>query len=114
MMTTERTRPEEALAQFLRDGRAAAAFTAAALNDDIWERAKANPRRYFEARGVCLPRMFATGFVNGDPEQPDESRETVVRCWWLTAGEDAYEDGERPRPMRVWIEVPAGSVRPAI
>ena len=109
-MTMEiRNRGSEDLAGFLKNGRAAAAFVAAALDDEMWERARANPTRYFEARGVPLPRTLACRLLNGDTQDAERGQfvdTLAVRCWMVMVREDDCDAGERPKPVRMCIEVP--------
>ena len=108
--TDTRERAAQEFASFVADGRAAATFVAAALDDDIWERACANPRRYFEARGVTVPRSVTSRFVDRsrpDPEADAASDLVTVRCWWVMARNDEDDESEPPKPVRFCLEVPA-------
>jgi hypothetical protein len=111
IMTATDTRGQtaEEFASFVADGRAAAMFVAAALDDEIWERACANPRRYFEARGVMVPRSVTSRFVDRsrpDPESEATADLVTVRCWWVTARNDD-DESDPPQPVRFCLEVPA-------
>jgi hypothetical protein len=108
-----RVQAERELGEFLADGRATAMFAAAALDTDIWQRARQNPRRYFEARGVRVPSRVTSRFVEHarpDPADDSETRTVLVRCWWVMARQDEDDEDEPPQPLRFCLEVPAALV----
>jgi hypothetical protein len=47
------------MAQLITDDTALAAFKTAALNDDLWQQAQADPRGYFASVGIDI-RTFST------------------------------------------------------
>jgi hypothetical protein len=110
VMTATDTRGQiaEEFASFVSNGRAAAMFVAAALDDEVWERACANPRRYFEARGVEVPRSVTSRFVDRSRQEPEAPapESTTVRYWWVTPRIDD-DDNDAPHPVRISLEVPA-------
>lgn len=85
------------------------AFAEAALNDDIWETAKANPARYLRASGLRLPKGIEVVFAEHRKRRPWPAPEpqlelVVVRCFWISGRADPDEDPQPP--TRFCLEIP--------
>ena len=97
------------LASLITNDDALSAFKAAALSDDLWERAKADPTEYFGSRGVDIPPELGIGFSDHysrkpwPPLEPDLQL-VAVRCWWVWGKVDPDEDPVPP--FHFCLEVP--------
>ena len=97
------------LAQLIADDTALAAFKIAALDEDLWQQAQADPRGYFASVGIDIPDRLDMSLQSHQDMKPwpptiPEIQMVTVRCWWVWGKED--EDGTHLSPTEFCLEVP--------
>jgi hypothetical protein len=102
------------LASLITDDAAISAFKTAALSDDVWERAKADPAEYFSSQGVEIPPDLEISFSDHHSRRPWPPLEpdlqlVVVRCWWVWGKVDP--DDDPVPPFHFCLEVPESLLR---
>jgi hypothetical protein len=87
------------------------AFGEAALRDDVWDKAQADPAAYLEGRGLRLPEGLEVAFTEDRLRRPwprpePDLQMVVIRCFWVWGKEDP--DDEKPKPpTRFCLQIPA-------
>lgn len=97
------------LARLLADDAALTAFKTAALNDDLWQHAQADPKGYFASAGIDIPGFLDMSLQSRQGIKPwpptiPEFQMVTVRCWWIWGTVD--EDGEYLPPAQFCLEAP--------
>jgi hypothetical protein len=98
------------MAQLLADDAALTAFKSAALNNDLWQQAQANPRGYFASAGIDIPDVLNMSLQSHQTLKPwpptiPELQMVTMRCWWVWGRVD--EDEEPVKPFLFCLEAPA-------
>lgn len=60
-----------------------------------------------------VPHALVSRLLDGDIPDPARDQSitaTVIRCWWVVVRADEGDDGERSKPVRFCVEVPAAVV----
>lgn len=98
------------LARLIADDAALAAFLNAALDDDLWRQAQADPCGYFTRAGIDIPDFLDMNLQSPQVLKPwpptiPELQMVTVRCWWVWARVDG--DEEPVKPFLFCLKVPA-------
>lgn len=98
------------MARLLGDDTALAAFKKAALNEDLWQQAHADPRGYFASAGIDIPDFLDMSLQSHQGMKPwpptiPELQMVTVRCWWVW--NKAGDDEGTVKPFLFCLEVPS-------